>query len=63
MKRYVLVVCAKVYERAHLNTLHVGVIITMAKLRERFWVPKWYRLVNKYYTISTGVQDSKQSRV
>ena len=35
----------KVVERAHLSTLHGGVSMTMAKVRERYWVPKLRRLV------------------
>ena len=37
----------KVIERAHLATLHGGVAMTMAKVRERFWVPKLRRLVKQ----------------
>ncbi|XP_028413673.1 uncharacterized protein LOC114536529 [Dendronephthya gigantea] len=37
----------KVIERAHLATLHGGVAMTMAKVRERFWIPKLRRLVKQ----------------
>ena len=37
----------KVVERAHLCTLHGGVSMTMAKVRERYWVPKLRRLVKQ----------------
>jgi hypothetical protein len=37
----------KVVERAHLATLHGGVSMVMAKVRERFWIPKLRRLVNQ----------------
>ena len=37
----------KLVERAHLSTLHGGVAMTMAKVRERYWVPKLRRLVKQ----------------
>jgi hypothetical protein len=37
----------KVVEHAHLTTLHGGVAMTMAKVRERFWVPKLRSLVKR----------------
>ena len=37
----------KVVERAHLATLHGGVAMVMAKVRERFWIPKLRRLVKQ----------------
>ena len=33
--------------RAHLVTLHVGVGMTMAKVRERYWIPRLRRLFKK----------------
>ena len=37
----------KVVEQAHLTTLHGGVASTMARVRERYWVPKLRRTVKK----------------
>ena len=37
----------KVVEHAHFTTLHGGVAMTMAKVRERFWVPKLRSLVKR----------------
>ncbi|XP_046853560.1 uncharacterized protein LOC124446735, partial [Xenia sp. Carnegie-2017] len=37
----------KLVEDAHLETLHRGVILTMAKVRENYWVPRLRRLVKK----------------
>ena len=37
----------KVVEREHLITLHGGVAMTIAKVRERFWIPKLRRLVKR----------------
>ena len=38
---------ALVVRQAHICTLHGGVGITMAKVRERYWVPRLRRLVKK----------------
>ena len=37
----------KLVMRAHLGTLHGGVISTMAKVREQYWVPRLRRLARK----------------
>ncbi len=37
----------RVVEQAHLITLHGGVATTMAKVRERYWVPKLRQLVRQ----------------
>ncbi|XP_028415553.1 uncharacterized protein LOC114538695 [Dendronephthya gigantea] len=37
----------KLVERAHIATLHGGVLATMAEIRERYWVPKLRRLVKQ----------------
>ncbi len=37
----------RVVEQAHLITLHGGVATTMAKVRERYWVPKLRQLVKQ----------------
>ena len=37
----------KLVEEAHLQTLHGGVILTMAKIRENYWIPRLRRLVKK----------------
>ena len=37
----------KVVEQAHQNTLHGSVAMTMAKVRDRFWVPKLRCLVKQ----------------
>ena len=34
----------KLVEEAHLQTLHGGVTLTMAKIRETYWVPRLHRL-------------------
>lgn len=34
------VISAKLVEHAHLQTLHGGVSLTMAKVREQYWIPK-----------------------
>ena len=38
---------SKLVEQAHLLTLHGGVAMTMAKIRESYWVPKLRRLVKR----------------
>ena len=38
---------AKLVFQAHLSTLHEGVGLTVAKVRENFWVPRLRRLVKK----------------
>ena len=38
---------SKLVHQAHLGTLHVGVGLTMAKVREQYWVPRLQRLVKK----------------
>lgn len=38
---------SKLVHQAHLATLHGGVGLTMAKVRERYWVPRLRRLVKK----------------
>lgn len=37
----------KLVEEAHIATLHGGVILTMAKIRGKFWIPRLRRLVKK----------------
>ena len=37
----------KIVEQAHLATLHGGVGMTMARIRERFWIPKLPSLVKR----------------
>jgi hypothetical protein len=37
----------KLVEEAHMKTLHGGVILTMAKIRENYWIPRLRRLVKK----------------
>ena len=37
----------KLVEEAHLQTLHGGVILMMAKIRENYWIPRLRRLVKK----------------
>ena len=38
---------AQVVRQAHISTLHGGIPITMAKVRERYWVPRLRRLAKK----------------
>lgn len=38
---------AKVVQRAHVTTLHGGVGLTMAKVREKFWIPRLRKLAKK----------------
>ena len=38
---------AKLVFNAHLSTLHGGVGLTMAKIREKYWIPRLRRLVKK----------------
>ena len=38
---------AKVVQRAHVTTLHGGVGLTMAKVREKLWVPRLRKLVKR----------------
>jgi hypothetical protein len=38
---------AKVVFQAHIATIHRGIVITMAKVRERSWVPRLRRLTKK----------------
>ncbi|CAB4007533.1 Hypothetical predicted protein [Paramuricea clavata] len=44
----------KVIEQAHLATLHCGVGMTMANVRERFWVPKLRCLVKRMRSNCNG---------
>jgi hypothetical protein len=44
----------KLVERAHLSTLHGGVGMTMAKIRENYWIPKLRRLVKRVRTRCWG---------
>ncbi len=37
----------KLVEQAHLTTLHGGVAMTMAKIRDHYWVPKLRQLVKR----------------
>ena len=37
----------RIVEEAHLQTLHGGVGLTMAKVRSRYWIPKLRKLVKK----------------
>ena len=44
---------ALVYE-AHLHTLHGGVVLTMARIRETFWIPRLRKLVKQVRKCSWG---------
>ena len=44
---------AKFVQRAHLTTLHGGVILSMAKIRETHWIPR-LRSVKKVRNSSWG---------
>lgn len=39
---------------AHLKTLHGGVGLTMAEIRERYWIPRLRRLVKKVVKACNG---------
>ena len=49
----------KFVEEAHESTLHGGMQLTMAKVRERHWVPRLRRLVKRIVKIA---QDANHSR-
>ena len=51
---------AKVVFQAHLSTIHGGIGITMAKVREMFWVPRLRRLTKK---IRKGCNGCKRFQV
>ena len=40
-------ISAKLVEQAHLQTLHGGVALTMAKVRDYFWIPKLRSIVKR----------------
>ena len=44
----------KLVEEAHDRTLHRGVSLTMAKIRERYWVPRLRRLARKVVKACNG---------
>ena len=44
----------KLVEDAHKNTLHGGVGLTMAKVRERYWIPRLRRLVKRTVKMCAG---------
>ena len=44
----------KLVERAHQSTLHGGVGMTMAKIREQYWIPKLRQLVKRVRTQCWG---------
>ena len=44
----------KLVEEAHDRTLHGGVSLTMAKIRERYWVPRLRRLARKVVKACNG---------
>ena len=46
----------KLVEHAHLSTLHGGVGLTMAKLRERYWVPRLRKLAKRITRTCHGCQ-------
>ena len=46
----------KLVEHAHLSTLHGGVGLTMAKLRERYWVPRLRKLAKRITRTCHGSQ-------
>ncbi len=50
----------KLVERAHLKTLHGGVGMTMAKVRDKYWVPKLRQLVKR---VRSGCWGCKRFRV
>ena len=38
---------AKIVQRAHVTTLHGGVGLTMARVREKFWIPRLQKLTKR----------------
>ena len=44
----------KLVERSHLDTLHGGVTLTMAKVRERYWVPRLRKLTKQVIKSCAG---------
>jgi hypothetical protein len=44
----------KVVQRAHLSTLHGGVGMVMAKVREKYWVPRLRKLAKKVISSCYG---------
>ena len=46
--------------QAHLATLRGGVVSTMAKVREQYWVPRLRRLTKRVVKNCTGVDDFKR---
>ena len=51
----------RVVEEAHLQTLHRGVGLTMAKVRSRYWIPKLRKLVKKVRRSCHGCKSFKRS--
>ena len=49
----------KLVERVHVETLHGGVGLTMAAVREDYWVPKLRRLVKSVRTDCWGCKRSR----
>ncbi len=50
----------KLVEQVHLKTLHGGVGMTMAKVRDKYWVPKLRQLVKR---VRSGCWGCKRFRV
>lgn len=50
----VAVLATRLVEDAHLRTLHGGIGLTMAKVRERFWIPRLRQLVRKVIKVCHG---------
>ena len=51
---------AKLVQRAHLCTLHGGVGLVMAKIREMYWIPRLRRLTKKVISHCWNVRNSEQ---
>ncbi|XP_068675376.1 uncharacterized protein [Montipora foliosa] len=45
---------AKIVQRAHVTTLHGGVGLTMARVREKFWIPRLRKLMKRIVRNCSG---------
>ena len=45
---------AKIVQRAHVTTLHGGVGLTMARVREKFWIPRLRKLTKRVVRKCSG---------
>ncbi|XP_022789151.1 uncharacterized protein LOC111328880 [Stylophora pistillata] len=49
----------KIVQRAHVTTLHGGVGLTMARVREKFWIPRLRKLTKRIVKYCNGCKRSQ----